>query len=72
MYIIFLIKGIKYHPENNLVVFSKWGKKVYSKSGYNNELDFSNYTAGTYYYILKVNMKDGPKQYKSFVDVVKN
>jgi hypothetical protein len=67
----FMIGGIQYCPENNLTVFTKWGKKVFAKSGYNNELDFSNYPAGTYYYVLNVTMRAGQKQYKSFVDVVK-
>ncbi|HPS13368.1 MAG TPA: gliding motility-associated C-terminal domain-containing protein, partial [Prolixibacteraceae bacterium] len=68
----FIVGGIEFFPENNLLVFSRWGKKVFSKTGYNNELDFSSYPAGTYYYILNVKMLDGQKQFKSFVDVVKN
>jgi Leucine-rich repeat (LRR) protein len=68
---LFMIEGIKYNPDNNLSVFTKWGKKVYSKTGYNNELDFSSYPSGTYYYVLNVKVNGVPKQYKSFVDVVK-
>jgi Leucine-rich repeat (LRR) protein len=68
---VFMIEGIQYFPENKLVVFTKWGKKIFSKKSYHNELDFSSYPAGTYYYVLDVNMKGEQKQFKNFVDVVK-
>lgn len=68
---IFMVEGLEFFPENNLVVFSKRGNKVFESSGYKNDLDFSNYPAGTYFYILNVNMTNGSKQYKSFVNVVK-
>jgi hypothetical protein len=68
---IFWIGGIEFFPDNKLVVYTKWGKRIYTKNHYSNDLDFSSYPAGTYYYVLTVNMKEGPKQFKSFVDVVK-
>jgi len=69
---IFMIEGIEFLPENDLVVFTKWGKKVFEKKSYNNDLDFSEYPAGTYYYVLNVKFPGKQKQFKSFVDVVKN
>jgi hypothetical protein len=68
----FIVDGMEFFPDNNLTVFNRWGKKVFGENGFNNDLDFSNYPAGTYYYILNVKMTDGQKQFKSFVDVVKN
>jgi len=67
----FLIPGIDLYPDNSLVLFTRWGKKVYERSGYNNDLDFSEYPEGTYYYVLNYVKPDGSKQIKSFVDVVK-
>ncbi|MCF8359351.1 MAG: gliding motility-associated C-terminal domain-containing protein [Prolixibacteraceae bacterium] len=68
----FQIDWIEQYPENSLVIFNRWGKKVYDKTGYNNQLDFSTYPEGTYYYVLTY--KNGPeeKMIKSFVDVIKN
>jgi len=69
---IFWIENIDDYPENNLVVFSRWGKKVYEKNGYNNELDFSTYPHGTYYYVLTYQLVSGEKRLiKNFVDVIK-
>jgi Leucine-rich repeat (LRR) protein len=68
----FWIDNIDDYPDNNLVVFSRWGKKVYEKNGYNNELDFSTYPHGTYYYVLSYHLVNGDKRLiKSFVDVIK-
>jgi Leucine-rich repeat (LRR) protein len=68
----FLMTNIELYPDNSLVVFNRWGQKVYERSSYNNDLDFSGYAEGTYYYVLNYVKPDGPKQIKSFVDVIKN
>lgn len=68
---IFQITGIEQYPDNTLTIFTQWGKKVYEKNSYNNELDFSDYPAETYYYVLTVEKSDGIEQIKNFVDVVK-
>ncbi|MCF8359350.1 MAG: gliding motility-associated C-terminal domain-containing protein [Prolixibacteraceae bacterium] len=67
----FHIKKLELYPDNSLVLFNRWGQKVYERSSYNNDLDFSEYAEGTYYYVLNYVKPDGPKQIKSFVDVVK-
>ncbi|MBN1926800.1 MAG: gliding motility-associated C-terminal domain-containing protein [Prolixibacteraceae bacterium] len=67
----FYITNIDLYPDNSLFVFNRWGQKVYERSSYNNDLDFSTYPEGTYYYVLNYVKPDGPKQVKSFVDVVK-
>ena len=33
----FYIKGIENYPENEFIVFSRWGTKVYEKKNYNNQ-----------------------------------
>jgi gliding motility-associated-like protein len=37
---------------NNLIVFNRWGKKVFEQSNYQNDWDGGNLTEGTYYYIF--------------------
>lgn len=68
---LFTITNIELYPENSLVIFTRWGNKIFEKISYNNELDFSNYSAGTYYYVLNYQKPDGANQIKSFVNVVK-
>lgn len=62
---VFDIKNIEYFPDNELLVFNRWGNIVYSKKSYKNEWDGSanvNFTTGsgklptgTYFYLLKLN-----------------
>jgi gliding motility-associated-like protein len=65
----FFIDGISKYPDNELVIFNRWGTKVYEAKGYN-ETDkvFRGYSqapttykseeklpAGTYFYVLRYN-----------------
>jgi gliding motility-associated-like protein len=58
---LFEIPGISKFPDNELIIYNRWGNLVYSKSNYNNTWDGSSnkntgkLPAGTYYYILKLN-----------------
>jgi len=58
----FIIPGIEFYPDNNIVIVNRWGNKVYEKSGYNNEwggeassskVGSSALPVGTYFYVLK-------------------
>ncbi|MEI7594965.1 MAG: gliding motility-associated C-terminal domain-containing protein [Bacteroidota bacterium] len=44
--------GLNEYPGSKLLVFNRWGKKVYQNDSYNNDWDGDNSTDGTYYYIL--------------------
>lgn len=57
----FVIPGIEDFPGNELVVYNRWGSKVYSATGYNNSWDGKSnnnmafgepLAAGTYFYVL--------------------
>ena len=64
---IFTIAGIECHPDNNVMIFNRWGVKVFETDNYdNNSKVFNGYSngrntvsadsklpTGTYYYILK-------------------
>ncbi|WP_375586901.1 gliding motility-associated C-terminal domain-containing protein [Flagellimonas aurea] len=69
----FFIDGISKYPDNELVIFNRWGTKVYEAKGYN-ETDnvFRGYSqapttykseeklpAGTYFYVLRYNYGNG-------------
>jgi gliding motility-associated-like protein len=59
----YIISGLERYPQNNFVVFNRWGNKVYERENYTNDWDgYSNskykiggkpLPVGVYYYILK-------------------
>jgi gliding motility-associated-like protein len=58
---LFEIKGIENYPENDLVIFNRWGNQVYKMKGYRNTWEGSRGSgndklpSGTYFFILKLN-----------------
>ncbi|MCC7050605.1 MAG: gliding motility-associated C-terminal domain-containing protein, partial [Bacteroidia bacterium] len=62
------IKNLTQYPENQLLIYNRWGKKVFEKNNYQNDWDAKGMEDGTYYYIVKV-----PKQkdYEGFVSVIR-
>ena len=61
-----IVKGIEEYPDNNVIIFNRWGDKVKSYDRYNNtdnHWDGNNGKGdkmpdGAYYYILKINNLD--------------
>jgi gliding motility-associated-like protein len=53
----FIIEGIDQYPNNEIVIFNRWGNEVFRKKRYNNEWNgtWSNGIVpdGTYYYVLE-------------------
>ncbi|MEZ5057679.1 MAG: gliding motility-associated C-terminal domain-containing protein [Saprospiraceae bacterium] len=53
------IENIEFFPDNTVIIFNRWGNKVYEKTGYTNDLPwhgtFNNDALpdGTYYYIIE-------------------
>lgn len=64
----FKIKNIEYHPNTNVVIFDRWGKKVYENSNYNNEWKADGVSDGTFFYIISV---PDDKKYNGFITVFK-
>ncbi|MDR3705057.1 MAG: gliding motility-associated C-terminal domain-containing protein [Paludibacteraceae bacterium] len=71
----FLIKNIEYYPHNHILIFNRWGDKVYEASPYENKWDGKNYFGlkvggnilpeGTYFYIL--DLGDGSAKKKGYI-----
>lgn len=68
------IKDISLYPKNNVNIFDKAGRLVYSKRGYNNDWDGtfngSPLAEGTYYYVVDLG-PDLPK-FKGFISILRN
>ncbi|MDD3685748.1 MAG: HYR domain-containing protein, partial [Bacteroidales bacterium] len=68
----YLVFGnLELFPENELVVFNRWGNEVYSRASYNNLWDGSNLSEGTYFYILKVKMCDEYKTFDGYITILR-
>jgi gliding motility-associated-like protein len=64
----FVIENINLYPNNELSIFNRWGAEVYRKKDYDNSWNAQDKSAGTYYFLLK--MQDG-RSFKNWVEVVK-
>jgi gliding motility-associated-like protein len=64
----FKIKNIELHPNTSLIIFDRWGNKIYENSNYNNEWKAENVVDGTYFYVLDV---PEDKKYSGFITVFK-
>jgi gliding motility-associated-like protein len=58
------VSDISQYPNNELLIFNRWGNKVYEAKPYQNEWQGQNLKGedlpdGTYYYILKLNDEQG-------------
>jgi gliding motility-associated-like protein len=72
---LFIIRGIFYFPENSIVIFNRWGNKVYEANPYINTWDGRSIRGlrvggdelptGTYFYLL--DLGDGSKVIKGTV-----
>lgn len=50
-----VIENIEYYPDNKIVIFNRWGNKIFEKQGYQNDWDGDGHSDGTYFFILELN-----------------
>ncbi|WP_126246695.1 Ig-like domain-containing protein [Chitinophaga rhizosphaerae] len=67
----FVIPDLHKFQRVSLTVFNRWGNEVYHKALYDNKWDGDGLSGGTYYYILKVDMPQGPKVIKGWIQLLK-
>lgn len=72
---VFTIRNIELYPENELIIFNRWGKEIYKTEAYGQyDRYFKGYgpsgktvPVGTYFYILKVKINGSDKVYKGYL-----
>ncbi len=60
--------NLQFYPDNYLVIYNRWGKKVYEKQGYDNSW-VPDVNSGTYYFVLDVPILE--KVYKGSITIIK-
>ena len=59
-----------YYISNELVIFNRWGKKIYEINNYKNDWDGGNLSDGVYFYILKCHGEFGDDIFKSSLTII--
>lgn len=74
---VLTIQNIESYPQNKVSVFNRWGKEIFSISGYNNKdkswpmpEEVSKLLPSTYFYII--DLGDGSRPLKGWVELIKN
>jgi hypothetical protein len=60
----------KYYISTSLVVFNRWGQKVFETENYRNDWDGENLVDGIYFYVLKCEGEYGEDVYKGSVMII--
>jgi len=48
----FTVTGLPDYPNNKLIVYNRWGKKVFEADNYQNDWNGDNLPTGTYFYVI--------------------
>jgi gliding motility-associated-like protein len=49
------IPNIEYYPNSSMVIYNRWGKKVFESTNYSNEWDGDGLADGVYYFVFTIN-----------------
>jgi gliding motility-associated-like protein len=66
----FKVPYIQQYANNNVVIYNRWGKKVYEADNYNNDWDGDNLPSGTYFYVVSAPTLD--KALKGTITLFRN
>jgi large repetitive protein len=67
------IKGLESYPDNEVVIFNRWGNEVFKTAGYSAENAWtgSELNAGTYYYIIRIRVNETEKTFTGYVTLIR-
>jgi gliding motility-associated-like protein len=49
----FEVQYLTEYPDNRVFIYNRWGKKLFEADNYQNDWDFGNIPAGTYFYVIQ-------------------
>ncbi|HLQ99800.1 MAG TPA: gliding motility-associated C-terminal domain-containing protein [Sphingobacterium sp.] len=67
----FEIEGLQDFPENEFMVYNRWGNMVYHSKSYKNDWDGAHLNEGTYYYILRVLTRGKWDTFKGYITLIR-
>jgi|GEM_PF-6644208 len=65
----FVIEGLDLSRSNELLIYDRWGKKIFETHSYQNDWDGQEHTAGIYFYRFK--KATGDRDCKGFIHIIK-
>ena len=60
---------LEFYPDNQLLLFNRWGNLIYEKTGYQNDWTGDGFTDGTYFFMLRIEEKD--LNYTGFFEIIR-
>jgi len=68
----FHIDGLDLYPENEVLIYNIYGNMIFHANGYLNNWTGEGLNEGTYYYVLRIRLKDGKwKAFNGYVTLLK-
>jgi gliding motility-associated-like protein len=67
----FVFEGLENFPNSVLVVFNRWGKKVFESQNYQNDWDGDNLADGVYYWVLYLNDGKGDTEMSGSLTIMR-
>lgn len=61
--------NLQFLGDNNLVIYNRWGKKIFEQANYKNDWNGGGYNDGTYFFILTVPMAT-PDNYSGYFQIM--
>lgn len=56
---LLVFEFLEFYPDNDLMIYDRWGMLIYTQHGYANDWDGRKYSDGTYYYVLNIADREG-------------
>ncbi|MBT8219546.1 MAG: gliding motility-associated C-terminal domain-containing protein [Bacteroidia bacterium] len=73
---VFVIENIEFFPEHELMIFNRWGNRIYQSTAYNNDWDATWDSAtdlpdGTYFYVLDIDFNGISSQRSGYMHIIR-
>jgi len=67
----FVVENLEYYLDTRLVVYNRWGKKVYDKDSYQNDWDGQGLADGTYFFVLQYKGRIDSGEFKGSLTILR-